>query len=253
MPTVNPYQTYKEGTVGDGIVQPYELGGEINAEMVAQMNEMFKDIYNRLDKGTAITLAGQRLLGRFANSRGPSQSIRIGDNLTLDQNGILSADEQSGSFAPGDVGVVHIVTRSLSIAEWQSLGAPAGAGQFGTTPIELVAAPGADKIIVPLQWSAEINTTIAGPLPSTEIALHYDHADFGGFTLLPSILSDDNNVRTKITWNLADLSGGYTGYSSRDPRNKAVAINVYDQGDASASTCTAVITFIYYVINSTLP
>jgi hypothetical protein len=124
------------------------------------------------------------------------------------------------------------------------------AAMSNTGYIDVVPAPGAGKILIPVFWNIEKNSTTAFGMGSgNAINLQWGVSAFDGFNW--GQLNAD-----LTTGNRAALTGqpttalSTTAYGTRDPRNKPLSIHGNTAITSGAGTVTLRVTVMYYTINS---
>lgn len=87
----------------------------------------------------------------------------------------------------------------------------------------LAPAPGAGKLIVPINLAIGIEQTAAGAAGVNWNVL-YDAAGMAGFTLFTAVATDINNLRDKAYTNIAPTQNLWTQLGTRTPMNAGVRI-----------------------------
>lgn len=181
-----------------------------------------------------VILRGARSAQPAANTVTIGSLYYVTDEFVTERSNGTSWDSYSDGGGNANLGVA-LVRRALTESEFETL---------FTTPIQLIPAAGADKIIIPIQLSMEVNlTTLYGTSPTFSIV--YDG-------------STTNLMNTTVAFNLTATIAkklatavGVSGasplyvYTTFDPRNKSVKIRA--SADLGAGAATAIVTLAYFV------
>jgi hypothetical protein len=147
---------------------------------------------------------------------------------------------------PGDIEVIvnaepiYMVRRVLTEAEFESL---------NTNPIELVAAPGADKIILPVHLAIEVDlVTIYGTSPTHSIVHNGSTTNLMANTLAFNLTATPSK-KLAVTTGFTGGSNLYV-YTTFDPRNKSVKLTS-SANLAAGGVATAVVVLYYRIVQVT--
>lgn len=152
--------------------------------------------------------------------------------------GLVGPQGLAGAGGSSDI---ILVRRVLTEAEIESI---------NSSPITLVAAQGADKIIVPIFWSVELNLTVAySSSPSMQIQYAGDTNNLLQNTILLSLTA---TLAKKYGFSDAVNTLVFGNYGAFDPRNKAVQlIGTANPGTPGTGVVTGVSNLVYAVITTT--
>lgn len=224
----------------------------MNLEDVIQRGtRIAQPVANTVPSGTIYFVTGENVLERSNGSAwesisaavaSSSSGISAGFALTL----IGSEEPEIPIIIPGPAGATG------------ATGAPGSSGSaaritlssaqivtLSSAPVTILAAQGADKIIVPLNLSAEIDTTTLFSNNPTW-SLFYNG---GAVALMIGTLAPGINSVQKRFVTAYDAQYSLT-YSTFDPRNKSVVLKA--SVDATgAGAATAVVNLIYAVVQVT--
>jgi len=177
--------------------------------------------------GGDVTGPASAVSGNFASFNGTTGKI------------IQDSGFAANSFATV-AGSVTAVTVGLSEAQFEAL---------NTTPITLVAAQGANKVIMPVAWWMETNVTTAYPNnPIFSLA----YASYPTLNILTTVTMTINGAapatRLQVGQNNNPTDRLFT-YGTNDPRNMALVIRANADPDA-AGAATAKIHLAYVVMTT---
>lgn len=155
--------------------------------------------------------------------------------------GIPGATGATGAPGAGGSTDYILVRRVLTEAEIESI---------NTSPIQLVAAQGANKIIVPIFWSIELNLTVAyTSSPSMQLQYAGDTSNLLQNTILLSLTA---TLAKKYGFSDAVNTLIFGNYGTFDPRNKDVQLTATaNPGTPGTGVVTGVSNLAYTVITTT--
>lgn len=163
------------------------------------------------------------------------QRLAAGTNGQVLTSGGAAADVSWTTPAAGGGGNPTVVTRTITELEIES---------WATSPIELVAAQGANKIIVPILFQMETDVTVSYT-STAAVELNYtgDGTNLMQTTISPGL---DNSPGKKQTWIIPVSQSTMFSYAAFDPRNKALLL-AGGSNPTGAGSATARVNVTYMV------
>lgn len=192
--------------------------------------QRIKRMVTKADGSFLDDVTSQRLLGRYAGTDGQIQEIEIGDNLELTAAGILNASSGGGG---GLTDVIEFAQLSISNAELSTL---------NTTPLTIVAAPGASRALFPTWWMVDVIKTIASGGASPNLRVRWD----GQTTDLAPTLVLDLATGTRNFVNISGFANSVQNNSTAHAKaNKALKIS--SSADNIGSSDASLLVTVAYV------
>lgn len=234
----------KAGTSTTDIIsldKPYDIYGEWTLDIAQNLDEMLRYLYLAVKRTNEplSNITSQRLLGRYASSSGTPQEISIGTGLSLSSAGALTAAASGGggTGTGGSIGALTFKSVQLGTAELDVL---------DSTPITMVAAQGANTLILP-QWWACYCTKDNGAWSGASVSLRCYYSGLASILLLNVLGTNLGSVQAGSITSSAGIvtTNQNTGSTTL---NKDVLMDTATALSASTRTATLDVVMAYHVI-----
>lgn len=168
-------------------------------------------------------------------AQGPMGPVFIGlDGIDGDDSHIPGQPGAAGASGATDVLLVRVALTELQIESWN------------TVPIQLVAAQGANRIIIPIMFSIQLTLTTAyTSTPTIQLVWGTDNINLLSGVVPSNLNAGAPSTRINSAMGASILSNNYT---TIDPRNQALnLVGSANPGTPGTGVATAIVNLLYAI------